>query len=209
LAERGFVRQRKSGGPYSLGWKIVLLAKSLSAESRLVSDVRPCLEDLLHHVGHTVNLAVLTGTQVMYLDCLVPNRAVSLYIMPGSLLPAHATALGKVLLAHLPPPELDDALARMSFEPITPRTIVSAAQFRAGLEDVRRQGYAVDRGEFTIDVGCIAAPILGSHGQTIAAISVSARSAELPSAWEQTSVPLVVAAAREASERIGALSIEP
>src|SRR5579864_9232146 len=75
MAEKGYVQQREHNGPYSLGWKIVTLARSLGTELRLVQDVRPYLEQLLHEVRQTVNLGVLNELQVAYLDCLTPNNA--------------------------------------------------------------------------------------------------------------------------------------
>src|SRR5438105_4373742 len=98
LAAKGYVQQPEPNGPYTLGWKIVTLARSLGTGMRLIQDLRPYLEKVLHQVHQTVNLGVLNDLQVTYLDCLTPNHAVSLYTPPGLLAPAYATSLGKALL---------------------------------------------------------------------------------------------------------------
>src|SRR5262249_35855237 len=99
MAEKGYVKQTESNGPYALGWKVVTLARALTAELRLVQDLKPYLERILREVRQTVNLGVLNDLQVAYLDCLIPKHAVSLYTPPGLLVPAYATSLGKALLA--------------------------------------------------------------------------------------------------------------
>ena len=202
MAEKGYVQQPESSGRYALGWKVVTLARTLTSELRLVQDVRPYLERLLREVRQTVNLGVLNDLQVTYLDCLIPNHAVSLYTPPGLLVPAYATSLGKALLAHLPGAQLDYALARLQLEPLTSRTITTRAGLKAALDEVRSKGYAVDRGELHRDVHCIAAPIKEPGGQPIAAISVTARAAELPAHWEEQTATVLVACTQEAAHHL-------
>lgn len=202
MAEKGYVQQRESNGAYTLGWKIVTLARSLSTELRLVQDLRPYLEKVLREVRQTVNLGVLNDLYVTYLDCLMPNHAVSLYTPPGLLAPAHATSLGKVLLAHLPELDLEAALSRLQLEPLTPHTITSRLKLTAILEEVRHQGYAVDYGELHSDVHCVAVPIKDLSGRAIVAISVTARAAELPAHWEDRTAAVLIACADEATRHL-------
>lgn len=201
MAEKGYVQQRDRNGPYALGWKIATLARSLSG-GRLIQDVRPCLEQLLREVSQTVNLGALNGLQVAYLDCLTPNHALSLYTPPGFLVPAHATAMGKVLLANLPAAELEAVLPQLHLEPLSPNSITSLARLRMALEEVRAQGYAVDRGELHRDVYCIAAPIMEPSGHAVAAISVTARATDLAAQWEAQTATLVVKATRKATSSL-------
>jgi IclR family KDG regulon transcriptional repressor len=208
LAAKGYIQQPEPNGPYALGWKIVTLARSLNTQMRLVQNLRPYLDQVVHQVHQTVNLGVLNDLQVMYLDCLTPNHAVSLYTPPGLLVPAYATSLGKALLAHLPESDLEIALARVPLEPLTPDTITSPAKLKAALDEVRRRGYAVDRGEFHSDVHCIAAPIKEPDGHAVAAISVTARAANLPARWEEHTAAVLVACAEEAAGHLfGAMSL--
>lgn len=196
------VPRLESNGPYALGWKVVTLSRGLTTEVRLVQDLRPYLEKILREVRQTVNLGVLNDVQVAYLDCLIPNHTVSLYTPPGLLVPAYATSLGKALLAHLPAPQLEDALSRLQLEPLTSRTITSKAGLKAALEEVRRKGYAADDGELHRDVHCVAAPIKDPNGCAIAAISVTAREVDLPARWEKQTASVLVACTQEAAQRL-------
>lgn len=199
LAERGYVQRRADIGTYGLGWKIVVLARSLASDSRLVQDMRQYLVKLVQKLGQTVNLAVLSNDEVMYLDCQTPERTLALYTAPGFTFPAHATSLGKVLLAHLPESERSSILARMSLPPLTPNTITDRASLESVLDEVRRLGFAIDYGELRTDVSCLAAPIIDDKGHARAAISMTAPSAELPADWESTFTPILTEMAKEAS----------
>jgi len=202
LAELGYVQQRPPADVYTLGWKIVTLARALDSQLRLVLDLRPYLERLLARVSHTVNLAVLQDTQVMYVESLVPARMMSLYTPPGALVPIHATSLGKALLSCLPPAELDALLPRLALDARTSHTITGRDELRAEIEATRRRGFALDRGEFVPDVNCVAAPIRDPAGRPLAALSVTARAVELPPAWEEEFGPLVRDAASAASHAL-------
>lgn len=202
LAAKGYVQQRDPAGPYTLGWKIVTLARALQAELRLAQSLRPYLERLVRQLQHTVNLAVLNNLRVMYLDCLVPNNAISLYTPPGVAVPAHATSLGKCLLAFLPEHERALVLDQLPLEPITPNTITSRDRLEAALAEIRRRGYALDHGEFVADVNCVAAPVLDASGHAVAAISVTARVAGLPERWEEEAAAALSAVARAAAQQL-------
>ncbi len=197
LTDKHYVRQRESRGRYALGWKVVLLGRALETESYLIQELRPLLEDLSRVVKQTVNLAVLNGGKVLYLECLVPNDVVGLYTPPGSVFPAHATALGKALLAFLPAEERETELSRLQLHQLTPQTITSLPELRAGLQMVRERGYAIDREELKSGVTCLAAPVLDSRERPLAAISVTAQTAGL-TGKEQAVVSRIVDVAREA-----------
>jgi IclR family acetate operon transcriptional repressor len=199
LGRGGYVRQREDRGPYTLGWKVVLLAQALGTESHLIKEIRPHLERLSHRLGRTVNLAVLNRSSVMYLDCQVPNDVVSLYTAPGSVFPAHATALGKAIMAYLPSPELEVTLSHLRLERLTQATITSLPRLRRALEEVAKDGYAVDRGELKRGVMCFAAPVLDSRDHALAAISVTAQASSLSDEDEEGIIPHLVATAQAAS----------
>ncbi|MGH2559340.1 MAG: IclR family transcriptional regulator [Thermomicrobiales bacterium] len=201
LAGRGYVQQRDDHGVYILGWKIVVLAGSLGSDARLVQTMRPFLDRLVRQLGQTINLAVLSNDQVMYLDCQTPNHSLALYVAPGLTLPVHATSLGKVLLAHLPLDERETFLNRLTLAPLTPKTIATPSALRAALEAVRHDGHAVDLGELRPDVSCVAAPVLDGSGRARAAVSMTAPTAELPADWQETFPPVLVEVTREASKK--------
>jgi DNA-binding IclR family transcriptional regulator len=199
LATRGYVQQRSDYGTYFLGWKIVVLSDSLGRDARIVQNMRPFIDRLVRQLGQTVNLAVRSNNQVMYLDCQTPSDFLALTVPPGLTFPLHATSLGKTLLAHLPPSERDGVLNSLPLEPLTPQTITTLDDLKVALQEVRERGYAVDRGELRADVSCLAAPLRDGSGRAVAAISMTARTVDLPADWEQSFPPLITAVAREAS----------
>jgi DNA-binding IclR family transcriptional regulator len=202
LAERGYVQRRADHGTYLLGWKIVIHARSLASDARLLQNMQPFLIQLTRQLGQTSNLAVLSNDQVMYLDCQTPSDSLAVYMAPGLTLPAHATSLGKSIMAYLPENELNDLLQRLDMKPLTPATITDRDILRASLQHVREQGYAIDHGELKPDVSCIAAPLLDDSGQARAAISMTAPSAQLPAEWEVTFPAVLTGVAKEASRKL-------
>lgn len=202
LVESGFAEQRDDYGEYSLGWKIVVLANAMGRDARLVQMVRPYLEELVRQLGFTANLAVLSNLEVMYLDCQTPRRSMALYVASGLTLPAHATSLGKSLLAFQDADTRDALLDRLTLTPLTPSTVKTQQELVAALDEIRQQGYALDRGELRPDVSCVAAPLLDSRGHAIAAISITAPESDLPTDWDSIFPEIVAATARAASAQL-------
>ncbi|KRE49966.1 IclR family transcriptional regulator [Paenibacillus sp. Soil724D2] len=134
-------------------------------------------------LGESFQLAKLDGKEVLYTakeEALTPVRLAS---EPGMRLPAHATALGKVILADLSDEEID-LLYRSDQEPfprLTVHSITSLQGLKQSLEQIRQQGYALDLEEAVLGFSCAAAPIRNAQGQVIAAVSCSMM---LPQ-WEQ------------------------
>jgi len=119
-------------------------------------------------------------------------------------MPALCVATGKALLAYQPPELLAD-LVRGSLPRYTPRTITDPARVMRVLARVPRDGYAVNLGEYRLDVGGVAAPINDHTGCVVGAVGVTAPISRLPRARVKALVPLVVRAASEISERLGHL----
>ena len=203
LAAKGYVQQNLIDQTYTVGWQIVNLARAVNREVHLVRSLHPFLERLAEQSKYSANLAVLQQNKVMYLDCVVPAQSViAIYSAPGTLLPAHATALGKVLLAHLPADEAEIALERLDLVRHTPGTITDRDALRAELERVRRQGYAVDDGEFVPDIHCVAAPVRDAGGKVVAAMSVSARAVEFPPEKRDEAVSILLGISRAATQAL-------
>lgn len=199
LAARDFVQQQEDHGTYTLGWKIAILARSLGSEARLAQGMRPYLEELTRRFHQTINLGVLSNDRVVYLDCQIPSQSMALYTAPGATIPVHASAMGKVLLAHLPAADLAAYLDRLTFAPITPHTLTSREAILAVLPEIRERGYALDLGEFKAEVSCLAAPVLNDRGRAVAAVSMTAPVADLPADWQTVYPPQLLTVTGEAS----------
>jgi len=155
---------------YSIGMGMFALG-ALSAEMTLREIAMPHLEALHMRTGQTVHLAVLRGRSVIYLEKL---RAPGAHRSPSAIggdMPAHATAVGKVLLAAEPDTALD-LWFETRLAAVTPRTITDPRRLRTEVDTVRAQGFAVEREEAAVGLACIAAPIR-VHGSTVAALSVA------------------------------------
>jgi DNA-binding IclR family transcriptional regulator len=147
-------------------------AMALGDNARTLRETAmPFMYELSHATRQTVHLAVLDGCDVVYLEKLHGHTTVVVPSRVGSRLPAHASALGKVLLAHTPPGQVAAVLKR-PMRRLTPRTVSAPNQLAGALEQVRRDGLAHDYEEVREGVSCVAVPIRGASGSVVAAVSV-------------------------------------
>jgi DNA-binding IclR family transcriptional regulator len=172
LAERLVVMDwlSRAGAGYRLGMRLFELGGHVLDNDDLHEAACPHLHDLAALSRETVQLAVLDGHDVLILERLGSSRTVMIPTRPGSRLPAHATALGKALLAHATRVEILDVI-NAGLPARTPYTIVVPALFDTALADVRKTSIAVDREENLIGVTCVASPVIVA-GRTVAAVSV-------------------------------------
>jgi DNA-binding IclR family transcriptional regulator len=190
--------ERGDDGRYRVGlrlWEVGALApRSLG----LRESAMPFLEDLHEVTRQNVQLAVLDGTEVVYVERLSGRGAVHVITRVGSRLPLHATGVGLVLLAHAPPALQEQVLAG-PLRRWTERTLTDPAELRRVLADVRRTGVAVSDGQIELVALSVAAPVRGPRGEVVAALSVVVPSAGSdPRAY----VPVVRATARAISRAL-------
>lgn len=163
--------ERGDDGLYRIGlrlWEVGALApRSLG----LRESAMPFLEDLYEVTRQNVQLAVLDGTEVVYVERLSARGAVDVVTRVGSRLPLHATGVGLVLLAHGPPDLQERVLAR-PLHRYTERTMTDPEQVRRVLADVRRTGVAVSDRQIEMVSLSVAAPVRGPRGEVVAALSV-------------------------------------
>lgn len=172
LADEHFVF-RDGNHRYHLGARIHELS-SRGLEQREVRGIAgPHLVAFNRAHGRTTHLSELAGTEIVYIDKLESHDHVRMASRIGLRAPVHSTAAGKVLLADLPPAELDPLLAELTFPRITANTITDRTAFRAELAAVRAQGWSDDREENEPSINCIAAPVRSAAGRAVAAVSVS------------------------------------
>ena len=158
---------RRSGRDYELGMRLVELGSLAVHQDRLVRAATPLLHELHRATGLVVHLAVLDGTDVLYLDKTGDRMAAALPSRVGGRQPAQCTAIGKALLAHLDEVPRIDPRARL-----TRYSIATQPQLATELAKVRAHGIAFDREEAVAGFGCVAAPI-GCADEVTAAVSVS------------------------------------
>jgi DNA-binding IclR family transcriptional regulator len=202
LAEQGILN-RTSTGRYRLGWRLFELSQVLVEHTAFCIEARRAMRELVEHCGETTHLAVLDGTQVLFVEKLQATPAVEILLSRvGARLSAHAVGVGKVLLASQASYRLPALLDRLSLIPCTPQTIISRERLLQELEQVRKLGYAYDREETAQGLCCVAAPIHDLDGRVPAAISLCIPASRFyPQQDHYTEI--IVQSAQGISERLG------
>lgn len=173
LADEGWLV--RNGTRFELGIGLFELGQRVPRQHNLREIATPFMADLREATGHTVNLAVLDGRDVVYVELLrARNAPQSLKkAKVGGRLPAHATGVGKALLAFSTPDVVEDYLRR-PLERLAPRTISDVGVLRSTVAQVRCDGIAYDREESAVGLMCAAAPVFeGRRRNVIAAISIA------------------------------------
>lgn len=204
LVRLGYLERDVATRKYRIGFRAADLALAAVSGRGLADAARPLLETLSSETGKTVSLAVLDGTEVVYLVRVANPRGITLDLRIGSRLPAHCTAMGKVLLASLPPSELERRLDTFDLVPLTSRTITDVTQLGAELDAVRTNGYATNNQELSYDLRTVAAPVYDRHGDVVAAVNLSVGASSHSQADVlRTLLPKVVAVAGRISAAMG------
>ena len=186
LVASGYARQQPSRR-YSLGPRLIRLGET--ASRALGSWARPYLAELTEATGETSNMAVLDGDQVVYVSQVPSQHSMRMFTEVGRRVDAHATAVGKAVMANLSDDAVAQMLNRTGMRPQTERTISTVAAMQDELTRVRNQGYAVDDGEQEVGVRCYAVAVPGAPAG--AAISISGPEGRMARLSPDAIVPLI------------------
>jgi DNA-binding IclR family transcriptional regulator len=156
MAARGWIEA--GGTRFRLGLRALQVGAAYLDADDTVGLLAGILDELAARFGETTHLGRLDGPDITYVAKRESVHPLRLYSAIGRRLPAHATALGKALLAARPFPEVD-ALLPDPLPALTPHTIVDRAALREELAAIRERGYAVDREENTEGIVCVARPV--------------------------------------------------
>jgi IclR family transcriptional regulator, acetate operon repressor len=182
LRRRGFVMQDRPNGAYRPGPALYEIGLAAVNRIDIRRVARPVLEHIQEMTQETASLAVLEGTMVRFLDCVESPRSVRVGNRTGVVRPAHASAVGKAILAELPDAELDRRYPGGELPPATTSAaITEVAALRAEIAVVRAQGYALNWEESTDGVCAVAAALRDTVGQPLAALGVAAPSSRVTS----------------------------
>lgn len=202
LADQGLLR-RTSERRYRLGWRVMAMSQILLATTGFREEARRAMEYLVSIFGETVHLAALERGQVIYVDKLQGTRAVQVSVTAvGGKFPAHASSVGKAILAHKPWEDVVEILEREGMPARTPNTITSLEDFRDELEKVRHLGYALDLEEGLLELSCVAAPIRDHTGEVVASMSLSVPTYRFEANRERYR-QAIVSTVREVSRNLG------
>jgi IclR family transcriptional regulator, acetate operon repressor len=173
LQSRDYVSRDADGTRYQVGSAAMALGSAAGTEAGLVGLVRPFMTGLAASYGETVNLAIMTGGQILYLDVLQSGHRLRTEIPVGSTDHLHSTALGKAILAELPEGEARAILTTIDLVPVTPSTVTAVPALLRQFTVIRQTGYAIDDEENETGSICIASAIRGPDGRPVGAISIS------------------------------------
>jgi len=178
LQELGHVRAE--GRHFSLTPRVLSLGWAYLSSLNLWEIAQPLMQDLAAQTHESCSAATLDLPDIVYVARVPTGRIMSITLGVGTRLPAHATSMGHVLLAHLPPEELDRFLGDTPLEAYTDRTIADPDRLRAALAQVRDRGWTLVDQQLEIGLRSIAAPIRRADGRVIAALNVSAAAPRVP-----------------------------
>jgi DNA-binding IclR family transcriptional regulator len=203
LEKCGLVEKDEKTGAYSLGLAAFEIGNTYLRQMDFVLISKPVMVDLASKLQETVHLAVLSGTEIVYVDKVDSPRTLGVMSKIGQRGSLHSTALGKVLLAFLPETESSRMVKQIKLTPFTPNTISSRAKLLDELRKVRNQGYAFDFKESEEGVECVAAPIRNHLGNVVAALSISGPEKKINTPKEGQFIGEVVKAAAFISSKLG------
>jgi DNA-binding IclR family transcriptional regulator len=204
LTKAGYVSKDPDTAGYAIG--STLIAVGLAAlDNKGIRDLAlPYMKDIREKTGATVNLSILSGTEVVFVERLQSTHIIETNLRIGSRLPAYCSSMGKVILTFLPEVELDDILRQTRFEMKTEKTISSIKALKAELQEIRLKGFALNNEELATGLFAIAAPLRNHTGEAVAAMNISfplIRHSKQEAM--KTFLPLVVGACRKISHSLG------
>jgi IclR family transcriptional regulator, KDG regulon repressor len=203
LEKCGFVEKDKRTGEYSLGLATFEIGNAYLSQTDLIQVSKPIMMDLAGKVQETVHLAVLSGSEIVYVDKVDSPRTLGVMSKIGQRGSVYSTALGKVLLAHQSQGELSRILPEVKMRSFTPSTITSKRKLLEEIRTIQKNGYALDRMESESGVECIAAPIRNHLGDVIAALSISGPQRKINTPQEKQYISQVTEAAAQISLKMG------
>lgn len=201
LSVLGYVKKDPSTSLYSATLKMWEMGSRLVESVDLVGAAGPRLRQLCEETRESVQLAVFDQGYAVYVDKADSPQPLKAMTTIGSRVPATVTSTGKALLAWRPPEALDQAMEHV--KRFTALTITRRRELEGDLEETRKRGYAVNRGEFRIGVCGIAAPIRDRHGSVAAAIGVWGAEKNILGARREELADLAMAAAMDVSRALG------
>lgn len=203
LEALGYVVQHD--GLFRLTARVLDFGFTYLAASGLSDVARPYMEQIVATLRESCSVGVLDGGDVVYVARVTADRIMTTNLVVGSRLPAHATSMGKVLLAFLPPARLDAYFAASELRPLTDRTIADQTTLRTVLDGVRRRGWATNDEESEKGVRTVSVPLRDRSGEVVAAINLSGHASRVSMReLKRDHLPVLLDAAREISRALGA-----
>ncbi|MGJ7541751.1 IclR family transcriptional regulator [Variovorax sp. LT1R16] len=203
LENAGLLQREVDGRHYGMGTRLRRLAENLLLNDSLHGARHTVLRHLVEEVGESCNITALSGSEVVYLDRVETVAPLRFYLHPGSRVPVHCSASGKIFLAQMETAQRRRLLANGTLEAYTPKTLTDPAQIEREIARVRKDGFAIDNEEFLPGLLCIAALVPSASGPSNLCVAVQAPIMRLDPAKAKALMPALQRAA-QALSRIAA-----
>ncbi|MGA8514960.1 MAG: IclR family transcriptional regulator [Burkholderiaceae bacterium] len=200
LEYMGFVERQSDNAHYKLSIGVLRLGFEYLASMELTEHGRPVLESLSSATGLSSHLVVRDGTEVVFIAKALGRASLFNSVQVGARLPAHATVLGRILLADLSLPELKNLYAGQQFAAFTPQTPTTLDQLWQRMEQDRARGYGISQSGFESGISSIAAPVFDGCNKLVAAVSVTIPASQIEAQQRDELTAQVMAAAARLSQ---------
>jgi IclR family transcriptional regulator, acetate operon repressor len=197
LEDKGLLAKDAVTGGYVAGPGLCDMAFKILHKAASSADRHAVLAGLAAHLGETCNLGILDGSEARYLDRVEASQSpLKLDFRPGSRVPLHCSAMGKLFLAGMPEAGLSRMLAGVKRTTFTPKTLVAEAALRQAIAAIGEAGYATDDEEYILGVNCLAVPVRVARARHLVALAVQAPKSRRTLGELQAFLPVLTDAAR-------------
>jgi IclR family acetate operon transcriptional repressor len=200
LEDQRLLRREPARDRYAVGPRLSRLALDTIYAAYHAGPTRAILQELVAEIGETCNVGMLDEHEVVYIDRVECDWPLRVRLQAGSRVPAHCTAIGKLLLADLPARARRRLLAAAPLARHTPNTIADPERLQAEFAHIREQGYSINDQEYAVGLIALAVPIRDRAGRAIAALAVHAPEARFNLEQARSHLPALQAAAARLAE---------
>jgi IclR family acetate operon transcriptional repressor len=203
LEKMGYVYQAGDLGLWYVGLQAFTVGSTFLANRDFVAQSHAYMRRLMEQSGETANLAILDGTEAVFIAQVQCHEMMRTLVKLGSRVPLHASGVGKAIFAALPDEQIDAILKVMGLPRITENTIVVPETMWSALRVIRQRGYSFDDEEHARSTRCVAATIFDEHAEPLGAISLAGPSARLSDERIRQLGPIVAHTAEELTRKLG------
>jgi len=203
LEKMGYVFQAGDLALWYVGLHAFTVGSSFLASRDWVAQSHPYMRRLMEQAGETANLAILDGTEAVFIDQVQCRETMRTIVRLGSRVPLHASGVGKAIFATLPDEQIDAILKVKGLPRITENTITSPETMWASLRVIRQRGFSFDDEEHLVGTRCVASPIYDEHAEVLGAISIAGPVSRLPDPRIRQLGPVVAHQAEEITRKVG------
>jgi len=203
LGKMGYVYQAGDLGLWYVGLQAFTVGTTFLANRDFVAQSHAYMHRLMEQAGETANLAILDGTEAVFIAQVQCHEMMRTLVKLGSRVPLHASGVGKAIFAALPDPQVDAILKVRGLPRITENTIVAMETMWAALRVIRQRGYSFDDEEHARSTRCVGAAVYDEHAEPLGAISIAGPSSRLVDERIRHLGPVVAHVAEELTRHLG------